>query len=117
MTKIIVFLFILLTGCERMIEISATPYGVDKGMIDGAPPGTEAFRAGWQDGCESGISTSGSMHHKAFNQFRFRSEFAESNKEYNDLNTDFSDNEYYNGWRMAFNHCRYYNARWYLWGS
>lgn len=88
---------LLLTGCQTVSN--PTPFGIYRGMENQAPTGTPTFRAGWKDGCESGISAMGSLHHKATHHFAYDSTM---------LNSD----EYHNSWRLGFRYCRWYTAAW-----
>ncbi len=86
-----------LCNCQSLNK--PTPVGIYRGMEGMAPAGTETFRQGWRDGCESGISALGSLHYKATNSFRYDAA---------QLNSD----EYHNSWRLAFRYCRWYTAQW-----
>ncbi|MCE3232151.1 MAG: hypothetical protein K0R98_408 [Rickettsiaceae bacterium] len=90
-------LLLLLTACSYIN--SPAPVNVYKGMTDGAPEGTPAFREGWKAGCESGIAAIGSLHYKATHSFTYDE-------------TRLDDDEYHNAWRMGFRHCRWYTGEW-----
>ncbi|MDB2415520.1 hypothetical protein N9W34_07085 [Rickettsiales bacterium] len=75
------------------------PFGIYKGMQDGAPEGSPNFRAGWKDGCESGMAAYGSLHYKATHGYQYNQQ-------------SLSDDEYHAAWRVGFRHCRWYTAAW-----
>lgn len=68
-------------------------------MQDKAPPGSESFRAGWKDGCESGMAAYGTLHYKVTHNYRYNTNYLD-------------DNEYHTAWRVGFRHCRWYTAEW-----
>jgi len=73
------------------------PYGIDYGMVDGAPDGSPVFRAGFQQGCHSGISAVGNGIYKTFYGFEFNPQMV-YNQDYNI------------GWDLGFRHCRWYTS-------
>jgi hypothetical protein len=67
-------------------------------FMDMDPPGSPEFKAGWKDGCESGMATYGSM----FNKMRY------SFYQNYDL---LSVPDYDAAWHESFNYCRHYNLK------
>jgi hypothetical protein len=88
---------ILISGCSVITH--PTPFGMYRGMDGDAPAGTETFRAGWKDGCVSGMAAYGSLHYKLIYDYT-----------YDDKMID--NSEYYRSWQMGFRHCRWYTASW-----
>ena len=86
-----------LTACQSITN--PTPVGLYRGMKDQAPEGSDTFKHGWKEGCESGISAMGSLHYKAAHHFEYDPSMLNSN-------------EYHNAWRLAFRYCRWYTAQW-----
>jgi hypothetical protein len=91
------FSLLLLCNCQSINK--PTPVGIYRGMEGTAPAGSETFRQGWKDGCESGISALGSLHYKATHAFRYDA-------------AALDNNEYHNAWRLSFRYCRWYTAQW-----
>ncbi len=94
---VIVCVLMLLPACSSITE--PKPWGIDAGMQDGAPAGSNSFRTGFKEGCDSGMSASGDMYYKSVYSY-----------EYN-ANT-ISDVDYTRGWSLGFRHCRRYTAAW-----
>lgn len=91
--------FITLSGSACSVITKPTPYGLQRGLVDGAPEGTPAFRYGWKDGCESGLAAYGTLLYKAAYSYKYDS-------------ASLQDNEYHNAWEMGFRHCRWYVNTW-----
>jgi hypothetical protein len=94
-----VFLMILVmcNSCSQLAE--PHPFGIFRGMVDGAPAGSNIFRSGWKDGCESGMAAYGGYHYKATHGYRYNVQMLDSD-------------EYHTAWRIGFRHCRWYTAEW-----
>lgn len=90
-------LALILSGCSYITN--PTPFGLYRGMEDGAPEGTPEFRAGWKDGCESGMAAYGTLHYKSTHDFKYDA-------------VQLENNEYHAAWRLGFRHCRWYTAEW-----
>ena len=75
------------------------PFGLYRGMEDGAPEGSENFRMGWKDGCQSGMSAYGSLHYKSVYDYKYDE-------------SKIKNKEYYDAWRMGFRYCRWYTGEW-----
>ncbi len=58
------FSILLINACQA--GSISQPAGIFRGMRDGAPEGTEIFRAGWKDGCETGIAANTNDFYKLF---------------------------------------------------
>ena len=86
-----------LNACSFITKPS--PFGLYRGMEDGAPEGSEEFRSGWKAGCNSGIAVNGTLHYKATHDF-----------EYDEA--QLQNDEYHAAWRLVFRHCRWYTAEW-----
>ena len=85
MKKLLITLLLLLQCCAPI-------------FIDMDPPGSPEFKAGWKDGCESGLATYGTM----FNKMRY--EFYQN---YSML----AHRDYDVAWHESFNYCRHYNLK------
>jgi len=95
----------IFTGCETLNEFSnrnwmqqftkPTPWGNGNEI----PEGSEMFRAGWKDGCESGYSAYGNTRYMAGYGFEQDPEKAKNP-------------EYYRAWKDAFVYCRWYVYNW-----
>lgn len=96
-TLFISILAYLATGCQSFTD--PKPFGVHRGMIDGAPEGTPAFRSGFKDGCTSGMAAYGSLHYKMQHDFSYDP-------------AQLENNEYHSAWKIGFRHCRWYTAEW-----
>lgn len=93
----IITALLILSSCSYINN--PTPYGMYRGMENGAPQGTPNFRSGWKAGCESGLAAYGTLHYKATHKF-----------EYDPYQLD--NNEYHAAWRLGFRHCRWYASEW-----
>jgi len=62
-------------------------------------PGSPEFKAGWKDGCESGLATYGTLYNKLSYEFY---------QNYEMLKVP----DYDTAWHEAFNYCRHYNLKW-----
>ena len=97
--QIFVFLIMvqLLSGCTLYLAkqvLKPKPYGMGD-----TPDGTPEFQAGWDDGCESGLSAYGGSRYKAAYSFK--------------QNVDLLDDpEYYRAWKDAYTYCRWYVWNW-----
>lgn len=67
-------------------------------LLEMDPPGSPEFKAGYRDGCESGLATYGTV----FNKMRYS--FYQN---YDML----SNSDYDHAWHEAFNYCRHYNLK------
>lgn len=91
------FIILSLTACNAILE--PKPYGIARGMQNGAPEGTATFRYGWKDGCESGMAAYGTSHYKAVYGFKYDTVLI-------------NDGEYHEAWQLGFRHCRWYASGW-----
>lgn len=90
-------LLIQLPACQQIAK--QEPFGIHRGMTDGAPEGSETFRQGWKSGCNSGIAALGTLQQKVSYGFEYDPNMLESN-------------EYHNAWRLGFRYCRWYTTQW-----
>ncbi len=98
MKKILsIIAFFTLLGCSQLSN--PVPFGLNRGMYNGAPEGSESFRSGWKAGCDSGMAAYGPLQYK----YRYSYTYDE-----NMLDNE----EYHNAWRLGFRHCRWYVGSW-----
>ena len=96
MNKLFLILGVLiLSACSQVTK--PIPFGLYRGMQDGAPPGTESFRKGFKDGCESGLAAYGSLHYKAAYDYTYDDSLIQND-------------EYHGAWTIGFRHCRWYTS-------
>lgn len=85
-----------LSGCGEVYQQFTTPrpWG-----IGDTPEGSEMFRKGWSDGCETGMSAYGNGRYRAAYSFT--------------QDPNLIDNmEYYRAWKDGQVYCRWYTFRW-----
>lgn len=82
----------MLGGCDWKPQ--AGPPWAQKLLTEG-PEGPPNFKLGWQDGCETGIATTGNHFQKFFYTFKQDSTLAQ-------------DPQYYTGWKNGWNYCQRY---------
>ncbi len=63
-------------------------------------PGPPEYKAGWKDGCQSGLATYGSVFYKA--QYSFYQNYSMMNNP-----------AYVAAWHESFDYCRHYNLKWF----
>ncbi|MEM7617656.1 MAG: hypothetical protein AAF195_04675 [Pseudomonadota bacterium] len=97
--KFVSLIILITTLCSCNSLTTPRPYGIDNGLVEGAPPGSPGFRYGWKDGCESGMAAYGSLHYKISYGFKYD-------------RTALHNDEYHKAWEMGFRHCRWYTAAW-----
>ncbi len=95
--RFIIVALILLSGCSQITK--PVPFGLYKGMRDGAPEGTDTFRSGWKDGCESGLASNGLLTYKKAYKYKYDELMLENQ-------------EYFSSWRVGFRYCRWYVTEW-----
>ena len=64
-------------------------------MLTQGPEGTNLFKKGWRDGCETGISVTSNYFQRHFYSFKQDPELAK-------------DKEYYTAWKSSFWYCSRY---------
>lgn len=80
-----------LSACSSDSVMAPKPFGMTGPERD-AP---EAYLAGWDDGCQTGMSTMSTTYYKSFYSY--------------DIDHHMMDNpEYYRAWRDAYTYCRHY---------
>lgn len=96
---IIILASLLLQGClfSSKSVFAPKPFGMNQ-----AEKGTPEFNKGWEDGCETGMSTMSTDYYKSFYTFR----------QDPDMITNI---EYYKAWKDAYTYCRQYVFKWSLW--
>lgn len=57
-------------------------------------PGPPEYQLGWEDGCDSGLSSQGDWYYKAMYGFKKRPEMA-------------ANDQYKQGWNEGFTYCRF----------
>lgn len=90
-------LLLLTTGCQQFM--APVPYGMYRGMRDGAPEGSDTFRDGFKAGCTSGMAAYGPYHYKVMYDYTYDANMVQNA-------------EYHNAWRIGFRHCRWYTQEW-----
>jgi len=102
---LLLVMVIALSGCRKMADMSdgtpvewlfkPWPHGLDKDP----PEGTPIFKAGWTQGCESGLASyGGSRYRRAY-------AFVQDMQLVNNP-------EYYRAWKDAYTYCRWYVWNW-----
>jgi hypothetical protein len=88
-----ILLCLSLAGCEGKPAVGA-PWMQDL-LNNGPKGGTDLFKKGWQDGCETGISVTSNALQRHFYRFKQDSSLA-------------GNHEYYTGWSVAYTYCQRY---------
>lgn len=63
------------------------------------PRASDAYKLGWEDGCESGMAAYGNLMYKTLHSYRFDKEMARNP-------------EYARAWRDSYGYCRHYTGTW-----
>lgn len=105
MIKVITFLMLfILSGCLGKVFKSDNPLApIPAGLGKPAENGSEEYKMGWADGCETGLSTMVTGYYKSFYFFKQNSNMVENP-------------EYYKAWKDSYTYCRQYSFR-YSWDS
>lgn len=101
---ILLALAILGSGCtSKGVKNFLKPIPARMGKpAENAPP---RYKEGWNDGCETGLSTMVQGYYKTFYEFKQNTELA-------------NDGMYYKAWKDAYTYCRQYSFRYgWEWGS
>lgn len=88
----ILTIMLLASACSYKPRVGA-PW-MQKLMTQG-PEGPALFKAGWRDGCETGLSSSANAFQRHFYTFKQDAKLA-------------GNNEYYTGWKSAYLYCQRY---------
>lgn len=92
MKLFVIMAILLLTACQSAPDKLKPMNWVFSQMPQDAPP---AYKSGWQDGCESGLTVKSNDFYKTFYRLK--------------QNTDLiHDPYYYNAWKSSFDYCRTY---------
>ena len=89
-------LLITVMGCSYRPMVGS-PFEQEL-LKHGPENGTNKFKRGWRDGCETGISVTANNFQKTFYQFKQDYELAQNR-------------EYYAGWKTAYDYCQRYVAQ------
>lgn len=82
------------SACSSNSILAPKPYGIT-GPASDAP---ENYLAGWNDGCETGMSTMSTTYYKSFYGYKIDAQMVE-------------DPEYYRAWRDAYTYCRHFTFK------
>src|SRR5574343_612675 len=78
---LLICILILICSCDKERLRPGNPIGAD--LMSEAPPGPEAFRAGWKDGCDSAIGATFGTFHKMQYGFKMNYELFSKDPDYN----------------------------------
>ncbi|MDB2415426.1 hypothetical protein N9W34_06615 [Rickettsiales bacterium] len=97
---IIIMALLFATGCNRGKIFSEKSIFAPKAPTMGNRPddAPEVYKKGWDDGCETGLSTMVMSYAKAFYQYK------------KDPELD-NDPMYYKAWKDAYTYCRHFSFR------
>lgn len=90
---LLLMIMMLTVSCADFRPRVGAPWMQD--LLTQGPAGTNKFRLGWRDGCETGISATANRLQRGFYRFRQNYQLAQ-------------DSEYYTGWKVAFSYCQRY---------
>lgn len=94
----------MLFGCLGKVFSADSPFApIPAGLSKPAENASEIYKNGWNDGCETGISTMVTGYYKSFYFFKQNPEMV-------------SNQEYYKAWKDSYNYCRQYSFR-YSWDA
>lgn len=91
MKKLLLLSTIAINGCTFGFS---TPT-----LMNMDPPGPPEYKAGWKDGCGSGLATYGTAIYKM--EYSFYQNYSMMKNPH-----------YVAGWHEAFDYCRHYNLKW-----
>lgn len=94
---ILIIILLVLNSCSYLTN--PRPFGLFKAMNNQFPEGSSVFKDAWHNGCTSGLASAGPLIYKIAYKYEYDPE-------------QINNREYYDTWKIAFRHCRWYVTAW-----